>query len=123
MTVRDIERDILSLRTWCLRTVLPTALVLVAILLMLRTRGEGQALNHWAVIVGFFALYYVLVRGGHLLMIRSLHSELKSKYPRTYSEKLAALPSLRGRNAGFALARLKREMIDEGVIPNPNRLD
>ena len=130
MTVSELERDVLSLRTWLTRTVLPTAVVLAVVLALLAAGGGGEArlgtqspLDHKAVIVGFFALYYVLVRGGHLVMVRSLHAELKKKYPDAYAERLAELPSLRGRNAGFALARLKRGMIDDGVVPNANRLD
>lgn len=129
MTVLELERDVLSFRTWLTRTVLPTAVVVAAVLAWLGAGGGGEAasgaqspLDHKAVIVGFFGLYYVLVRGGHLVMVRSLHSELKRKYPEAYAERLAALPSLKGRNAGFALARLKRGMIDDGVIAHqPSR--
>ena len=121
MTPRQLERDVLSLRCWLRRTVLPTALVLLVALLVLRGVSDTRSwLDHRAVIVGFFAVYFVLVRGGHLLMVRSLHAELMRKYPEPYAERLAKLPNLRGRNAGFALARLKRGMIDDGVISNPN---
>lgn len=122
MTFREIERDVLSLRCWLRRSVLPTALVLIGVLIGLSLAAtDTKALDHASVIVGFFALYFVLVRGGHLIMIRSLHSELKTKYEDAYRERLATVPDLRGRNAGFALARIKRDMIDAGVIPNPNK--
>ena len=122
MTPSELERDVLSLRCWLRRTVLPTALVLLVALLVLRGVSTTESwLNHRAVIVGFFAAYFVLVRGGHLLMVRSLHAELLRKYPEPYTERLAKLPDLRGRNAGFALARLKRGLIDDGVISNPNK--
>ena len=121
MTIGELERDVLSLRCWVRRVVLPTSLVLLALLVLMSARGlETKALDHISALVGFFALYFVLVRGGHLVMIRSLHAELKRKYPDDYAERLSSLPSLRGRNAGFALARIKRDMIHAGVIPNPN---
>lgn len=121
MTVSELERDVLSLGCWVRRTILPTALVLLVVLVILKSTADTQrALNHSAVLVGFFAIHFILVRGGHILMIRSLHSELKRAYPEPYAERLARLPNLRGRNAGFALARLKRRMIDDGVIGNPN---
>jgi len=122
MTMREIERDVLSLRCWLRRTVLPTALFLMVALLAMQAVAESETiLNHRALIVGFFAIYFVLVRGGHMIMVRSLHTELKRKYPEPYAERLARLPDLRGRNAGFALARLKRRMIDDGVISASTR--
>jgi len=76
-------------------------------------------LDHNAVIIGFFVLYFVLVRGGHIIMIRSMHNDLLANYKTPYAEKLKRLPK-RGRglvhrhqNIGFSLARIKRELIDE----------
>lgn len=124
MTIHDVEREVLSLRTWLRRAVLPTSLVLVGALVGLAMASSSrEALDHASVLAGFFALYLVLVRGGHVLMVRSLHSELKRLYPEEYARRLAPVRSLRGRNAGFVLARIKRSMIDDGVIPNPNRFD
>ena len=124
MTFTELERDVLSFRCWLRRSVLPTGLALLAVLIVLAlvSDGDGRALDHRAVIVGFFALYLVLIRGGHLVMIRSLHAELKRLCAEPYAARLAKLPSLKGRNAGFALARIKRNLIDEGVIPNPNKV-
>lgn len=123
MTVSDVEREVLSLRCWLRRSVLPASLLLLAALAWVGLDGSSQARDHKAVIFGFAALYFVLLRGGHILMIRSLHAELKRGYPDAYAERLARLPTLRRRNAGFVLARIKRDMIDAGVIPNPNRVD
>jgi len=75
---------------------------------------DPSTLNHNAVIVGFFTIYFVLIRGGHLLMIRALHSELKSKYKEKYAQRLASVPQdkMRSHNLGFTLTRIKRELLD-----------
>lgn len=115
MTPELLERDWLSLRYWLQKCVLPSALVLLLVLGLFRLIGyEVSYLNHSAVIVGFFALYFVLIRGGHIIMIRSLHFELKRKYEDAYREKLAYVPKgqIKRRNIGFTLARIKRELID-----------
>jgi len=114
MTPELLERDWLSLRYWLLRCVLPSSLVLILVLGVFRLMiDQPSNLNHNAVIVGFFALYFVLIRGGHILMIRSLHFDLKRKYEEAYREKLAYLPigQMKRRNIGFTLARIKRELI------------
>ena len=121
MTFRELERDVLSVHVWLRRTVLPTALVLVGVLLILRRSTSNVAeLDHLSMFVSLMALWFVLVRGGHLLMVRSLHQEMKLKFEEAYAERLAKLPSLRRRNAGFALARIKRSLIDDGIMPNAN---
>ena len=76
--------------------------------------SDAVGLNHKAVIVGFFVFYFILVRGGHLIMIRSMHFEMKRKYEEAYRERLAYLPigQMKRRNIGFTLARIKRELID-----------
>ena len=115
MTVREIERDWLSLRCWLNRCVLPSAMALVLALLSFRLITEDPStLNHNALIVGFFTIYFMLIRGGHLLMIRALHSELKVKYKDRYAKRLAAVPSskMRSHNLGFTLTRIKRELLD-----------
>lgn len=115
MTPELLERDWLSLRYWLQRCVLPTAMFLLGALIILRMIDADMSnLNHNAVIVGFFALYFILVRGGHIIMIRSLHFELKKKYEKAYREKLAYVPigQIKRRNIGFTLARIKRELID-----------
>ena len=121
MTPELLERDWLSLRYWLQRCVLPCAIFLLAILGLFRLiDGDISNLNHNAVIVGFFALYFVLIRGGHIIMIRSLHFELKRKYEEAYREKLAYVPigQIKRRNIGFTLARIKRELM-ETAKPKP----
>jgi len=120
MTPELLERDWLSLRYWLQRCVLPCAVFLLVILGLFRLiDADITNLNHNAVIVGFFALYFVLIRGGHIIMIRSLHFELKRKYEDSYREKLAYVPigQIKRRNIGFTLARIKRELIDMKIPP------
>ena len=69
-------------------------------------------LDHMAVVLGFFTLYFILVKGGHLYMIRSMHMQLKQEYAGLYPAKLAKLPDdMNRRNLGFALARIKAELV------------
>jgi len=120
MTPELLERDWLSLRFWLLRSVLPSAIVLLVSLVLIRILDPNAlSLNHKAVIVGFFAVYFILVRGGHLIMIRSMHFEMKRKYEDAYRERLAYLPigQMKRRNIGFTLARIKRELIDMKIPP------
>ena len=119
MTPELLERDWLSLRYWLQRCVLPSAMFLLLALILLRLIDADKSnLNHNALIVGFFVLYFILVRGGHIIMIRSLHFELKRKYEEGYREKLAYVPigQIKRRNIGFTLARIKRELIE---MPKP----
>ena len=116
MTAKELERSYLSLRCWLQRVVLPSAALLTAALIVFkRVTSDPSILNHNAVIVGFFILYFVLVRGGHLIMIRSLHNEMMRKYKEAYKDRLAAIPRdrLRRHNLGFTLARIKRDLITE----------
>ena len=122
MTPELLERDWLSLRYWLQWCVFPSAIILLTILGLLRMIGsETSALDHNSVIVGFFVVYFVLIRGGHILMIRSLHFELKRKYEEAYRERLAYVPigQIKRRNIGFTLARIKRELIDMKIPPKP----
>ena len=120
MTAKELEQDWLSLRCWLLRCVGPAAIVLLITLGAFRMiTNRPQMLDQNAVIVGFFILYFILVRGGHMLMIRSMHHELLSKYEQPYKARLAALPR-RGKgflqrrsNIGFTLAKIKRDLITE----------
>ena len=114
MTLEMLERENLSLRYWAQRCVLPAAIILLIMLGLFRLITDNQKdLDHNAVIVGFFSFYYVLVRGGHLLMIRALHFELKRKYETRYREKLShfSRAAFRRRNLGFTLAQIKRELV------------
>lgn len=114
MTVFEIETRMLSFKSWILGCVLPSAVTLcVTLFLFKRVTHDPSILNHNAVIVGFFILYFVLIRGGHLLMIRSLHNELKTQYAEAYVRKLAGLPQFKKRSLGFTLARIKRDLINE----------
>ena len=113
MSPAALERDWLSLRYWLHSCVLPSAAVLLIILLALKLMDNtARELDHKAVIVGFFTLYFILVRGGHILMTRSLHMELLKKYEAAYRESLAQLDSkaMKKRNIGFTLARIKRDL-------------
>lgn len=115
MTPELIERDWLSLRYWLRRCVLPSAIILVIILCLLRIMSsDPEDLNQSALIVGFFTLYFILVRGGHIIMIRSLHFDLMKKHERLYREKLAHFSHVKmgRRNIGFMLARIKRDIIN-----------
>jgi len=121
MTVTELEQDYLSVRRWLQRCVLPSALTLTALLLFFRRDGQSpDNLGHEAVILGFFALYFILVRGGHLWMIRSLHNELKRVHGKAYRAQLSRIDraGFKRRNIGFTLARIKRE-----ILKAPSRLE
>ena len=116
MTPEYIQSHWLSLRYWLQRTVLPSAVVLLVILGLFRLITDVEKdLNHNALLVGFFTLYFILVRGGHTLMIRSLHAELMRKYEEGYREKLGdySREAFRRRNLGFTLAQIKRDLISD----------
>lgn len=116
MTPESLEQDWLSLRYWALKCVLPSMLVLLAILAVFNFfNQDAKDLDHNAVIVGFFTFYFVIVKGGHLLMVRSLHKELKRKYLEGYTHKLGYISraQIKRRNIGFTLARIKRDLITE----------
>jgi len=115
MTPELLEQDWLSLRYWLRCCVLPASVILVIVLLALRwISPNSKELNHSALIVGFFTLYFIVVRAGHIIMIRSMHFDMKREHETLYREKLAALPQtqMRRRNIGFTLARIKRDIIN-----------
>lgn len=113
MTPEQIEYHFLSLRAWLLRTVGPTAAALCLALLLCRGWLRPDIRDHTAVLIGFAALYYVLIRGGHMVMIRSLHKDMLRRYEAEYRARLSALTAdqLR-RNIGFTLTRIKRDILD-----------
>lgn len=116
MTPFELERGFLSLRCWLQRVVLPCAAILAFTLLLFGwITKDSKTLDHNAVIIGFFILYFVLVRGGHLIMIRSMHKDMLKKYEEPYTARLAAMPKkgFRRRNLGFTLAKIKRDLITE----------
>lgn len=114
MTSLQLERHYLSLRCWLLKCVLPASLLLLGLLLALPAiLSDPTYIDQTAAIFGFFILYFVLVRGGHLFMIRSMHMELKQTYGDRYERLLSRLPEkLHRQNIGFRLARIKRELIN-----------
>jgi len=125
MTPELLQRDWLSLRFWATHCVLPSALILVVLLFLFRLiTDDPEALNQNALIIGFFSLYFIFVRGGHLLMVRSLHKELLQKYPDGYAKKLGYIPQgqIKRRNIGFTLARIKRELMLEEQKRKSKRL-
>lgn len=116
MSPEAVSHRWLSLRCWLVRTVFPAAGSLVAVLALLRAIGPNETtLDHTAVMVGFAALYFTVFRGGHMLMIRSLHVEMMKKHQDAYREKLARMTAkqLRRSNLGFTLARVKRDILVE----------
>ena len=107
-----------------MRCVLPSALVLLALLLAARwVLGAGSSLNHNAVIIGFFTAYFIFFRGGHMIMMRSLHFELMRKYESGYRELLAYVPigQVRRYNLGFTLARIKRDCVTRAQAAKTGR--
>ncbi|MGB3455904.1 MAG: hypothetical protein WBG08_08775 [Litorimonas sp.] len=116
MSPETVSDRWLSLRCWLLRTVLPAAGSLLVVLGVLRWIGPDRVtLDHTSVLVGFSALYFILFRGGHMLMIRSLHTEMMRKHEDAYREKLSCFDpgALQRRNLGFTLARVKRDILVE----------
>ena len=113
MTSTELEIRWLSLRFWLRSAVLPTAAALVIALVILKSLvSHPLHLNQAAALIGFFSLYFILIRGGHLVMIRAMHNDLKSRFGDRYESKLKALPrDLRQVNLGFRLARIKRDLI------------
>ena len=113
MTATELELRWLSLRYWLRASVLPIALVLLVTLLILKQIiSHPPYLDQSAALIAFFSLYFALIRGGHLIMIRSMHFDLKTTYGDRYERRLAKLPTdLRQINLGFSLARIKRELI------------
>ncbi len=118
MTFDVLEIDYLSLRAWVRRCIYPSLICLIGALLFLRLSVVSErVLDQGALITAFFAIYFILVRSGHILMIRSLHFDLKRRFEAAYAEQLAHLPrSLKGYNIGFTLARIKRELMGKDPI-------
>lgn len=79
--------------------------------------------DHNATIVGFFAFYFVLIRGGHMIMIRSLNKDLMRKHEAAYRYELAAVDPVvfRRKSIGFTLAQIKRRILEDARRPNGER--
>ena len=120
MKPETLISEYLSLRVCLQRIVLPTMVCLLIFLYMYAALYEaaGQR-NHTATIIGFFAFYFVLIRGGHMIMIRSLHQDLMKKYEIEYRYELATVSPIlfRRKTVGFTLAQIKRHIHDEANRP------
>jgi hypothetical protein len=124
MTPETLVRNHLCLRIWLQRIALPTMLVLIALLYAFSAISDAPRFrDHNATIVGFFAFYFVLVRGGHMLMIRSMHKDMMRKYEAAYRYELAAVDPVlfRKRTLGFTLAQIKRRILEDARRPNGER--
>ena len=116
MSPEALSHRWLSLRCWLQRSVLPAALAVIAFVWLIRQFGAtDSAVDHAAVLIGFGGLYFALFRGGHILMIRSLHADMMRRFEDAYRAKLARMDAgeLRRRNLGFTLARIKRDIMVE----------
>jgi len=124
MTPEFLIANFLCLRVWLQRIVLPTMLALLVFLYLFSVISEAPRFrDHNATIVGFFAFYFVLVRGGHMIMIRSLHKDLMQKHEAAYRYELAAVDLIlfRMRSIGFTLAQIKRRILENASRPNGER--
>jgi len=114
MTPEQIEHHYLSLRVWVLRTVLPTMAALIMALLLCAGMSSEKLKDQSAALIGFSALYFMLVRAGHITMVRSLHKDLLEKYETEYRVQLSHLSTENTpRNISFAVARIKRDIYDQ----------
>lgn len=124
MTPETLIAKHLCLRIWLQRIVLPTMLVLLATLYAFATISEVPRFrDHNATLVGFFAFYFVLIRGGHMIMIRSLHKDLMKNHEAAYRYELAAVDPVlfRCKSIGFTLAQIKRRILEDAARPNGER--
>lgn len=124
MTPENLIAKHLCLRIWLQRIVLPTMLVLLMILYVFSSISEVPRFrDHNATLVGFFAFYFVLIRGGHMIMIRSLHKDLMHKFEAEYRYELAAVDPVlfRRKSIGFTLAQIKRRILEDAARPNGER--
>jgi len=124
MTPEFLIANFLCLRVWLQRIVLPTMLALLVFLYLFSVISEAPRFrDHNATIVGFFAFYFVLVRGGHMIMIRSLHKDLMQKHEAAYRYELAAVDPIlfRMRSIGFTLAQIKRRILEDARRPHGER--
>lgn len=124
MTPETLISDHLSLRIWLQRIVLPTMVVLLVLLYIFSIISDVTRFrDHNATVVGFFAFYYVLVRGGHMIMIRSLHKDLMKTHEAAYRYELAAVDPVlfRRKSIGFTLAQVKRRILEDARRPHGDR--
>ena len=124
MTPEMLIANYLSLRVWLQRIVLPTMLCLLLCLYLFSIWSDGARFrDHSATIIGFFAFYFVLIRGGHMIMIRSLHKDLMKKYESEYRYELSAVAPVlfRRKTIGFTLAQIKRRILEDVNRPQGTR--
>ena len=124
MTPDSFTETYLSLRVWLQRIVLPTMLCLLVYLYMVSAFSDTPRFrDHSAVLIGFSAFYFVLIRGGHMVMIRSLHHDLMKKHEEAYRYELAAIDPIlfRRRSIGFTLAQIKRRIYEDANRPHGQR--
>jgi cytochrome b subunit of formate dehydrogenase len=114
MTPKQIEYRYLSLHCWLMRVVAPTTGAVLIALFFVHGLSSEKLRDHTAVLVGFAALYFILIRGGHIIMVRSLHNDMLKRYEADYRERLSQLnaQNIRG-NISFALTRIKRDILDK----------
>ena len=124
MAPETLISEYLSLRVWLQRIVLPTMVCVLVFLYVYAALYDAPGhRDHTATIIGFFAFYYVLIRGGHMIMIRSLHHEMMKKYEIEYRYELAAVSPIlfRRKTIGFTLAKIKRHIHEEAKRLNSTR--
>lgn len=124
MTPETFIADHLSLQIWLRRIVLPTMLGLILCLYLVSAMSEDLRFrDHRAALAGFFAFYFILIRGGHMLMIRSLHKDLMEKHEAAYRYELAAVDPIlfRRKTIGFTLAQIKRRILEDAARPRGER--
>ena len=120
MTPETLIANHLCLRVWLQRIVLPTMLLLLMVLIVLMMISDAPRFrDHNATVIGFFAFYYVLIRGGHMIMIRSLNKDLMVKHEVAYRYELAAVDPVlfRRKSIGFTLAQIKRRILEDARRP------
>lgn len=112
MTIERLEQVYLTPLYWVRFSVVPTGLLLIAILLLYRSIAISRGdLNEVAALSGFFAFYFLVFRAGHIYMIRTMHNQLKSNFASLYEERLNGLPKqMNIRQIGAGLARIKAEL-------------
>ena len=126
MTPETLVENHLSLRVWLQRSVLPAMLCLLVFLYMFSIlSNEPRFRNHSAAIISFFAVYFILIRGGHMIMIRSLHKDLMQKHEAAYRYELSAVDPIlfRRKSLGFTLAQIKRRILEDAKRPRGERPD
>ena len=124
MTPETLIADHLCLRVWLQRIVLPTMLLLLLVLIILMMMSDiPRFRDHNATVIGFFAFYFVLIRGGHMIMIRSLNKDLMKNHEAAYRYELAAVDPVlfRRKSIGFTLAQIKRRILEDARRPKGER--